>query len=224
MAHATTPAPVGTRNETGKIAAAIKILASAAVVVLAVAFVFKYVFHYYLNYNEAGFDPYWSRRGWLLLHISGGMLALLTGPWQFWSGLRQKHLQVHAWTGRLFLLGVGMGVTGATYLAVSTTFGWAFGLALFVLAWAWASAATTALYFILHGQVQIHKEWMIRAYVITFAFVTFRVLNDYGPTSRLQPINDRAVTIAWFCWTVPLFITEIVLQFRRSRTAAARVV
>ena len=39
--------------------------------------------------------------GWLFLHINGGMLALLTGPWQFWTGLRQRNLTIHRWTGRL---------------------------------------------------------------------------------------------------------------------------
>jgi Predicted membrane protein (DUF2306) len=210
-------APVAAWNEARKIRRVGKVVAWVGIVSLAVAFVLKYVFHYYLNYNATEFDQYWPKRGWLLLHISGGMLALLTGPWQFWSGLRQRQMQVHQWTGRLFLLGVAMGVTGATYLAITTSAGWAFGVALLALAWAWASAAVMALYFILHRQVETHKEWMVRTYVITFAFVTFRILNDYGPTSHLQPVTDRIVTIGWFSWTVPLFVTEMILQFRRAR-------
>jgi uncharacterized membrane protein YozB (DUF420 family) len=166
-----------------------------------------------------GFQEYWPKRGWLLLHITGGTLAVLTGPWQFWTGLRQKHIQVHRWTGRLFLLGVAMGVTGATYLGL-TTAPWAWGFALLMLAWAWMSTAAMALYFILRGQVQVHKEWMIRAYVITFAFVTFRILNDYGPTSHLEPVTDRIVTLGWVSWTIPLLIAEMILQFRRARKTA----
>jgi hypothetical protein len=60
---------------------------------------------------------------------------------------------------------------------------------------------------------------MIRAYVVTFAFVTFRILSDYGPTSRLQPENDRSLTITWVCWVVPLGITEIIFQLKRVRAA-----
>lgn len=92
-----------------KIARALKILVWAAILTLAVGFVLEYVFRYYLHYNEAAFtDPirgaanYWRMRDWLLLHMSGGMLALLSGPWQFWSGLRQRHMRIHRWTGRLF--------------------------------------------------------------------------------------------------------------------------
>ena len=67
----------------------------------------------------------------------------------------------------------------------------------------------------------MHKEWMIRAYVVTFAFVTFRILSDYGPTSRLQPENDRSLTISWVCWVVPLGVTELIFQLKRVRAAVA---
>ena len=66
---------------------AAKLLAFGAILAIAVTFVLKYVFRYYLNYNQAAYtDPalgaanYWVDRGWLLMHVTGGMLALLTGP------------------------------------------------------------------------------------------------------------------------------------------------
>jgi hypothetical protein len=48
-----------------------------------------------------------------LIHTSGGLPALFVGPWQFWTGLRRTVPRIHRWTGRLFLLGVAVGVTGA---------------------------------------------------------------------------------------------------------------
>jgi signal transduction histidine kinase len=180
------------------------------VVTLITGFIVKYVLHYYLNYDPKSFDPYWSRRGWLLFHVTGGTLALLVGPWQFWSGLRQTMPYVHRWTGRLFLIGVAIGVTGAAYLAVTTTFGWAFGISLSALTLAWVGTTATALYAIRKGAVSVHKEWMIRAYVVTFAFVTFHVLNEWLPTAQLQPEHDRFITNAWFCWVVPLFATVVI--------------
>ena len=223
MAHAAAatnlaPASAG-RSKVGK---AFAILAWAVLVAIAVAFILKYVFHYYLNYNAAAFDPYWPRRGGLLLHITGGMVALLTAPWQFFTGLTGKRMKVHRYTGRIFLGGVTAGVIGATYLAFTTTFGWAFGFGILGLAAAWASTAAMAYYAIKQGQVEIHKEWMVRAYVVTFAFVTFRVFSDYGPTSHLKPPGDLSITLAWASWVVPLFITELVLQARRIRRASAR--
>jgi len=79
-----------------------------------------------------------------------------------------------------------------------------------------------AYYAIRKGLVEIHKEWMTRAYIVTFAFVTFRVFSDYGPTSHLKPVNDLWITLAWASWVVPLFITELIFQLRRMRKASAR--
>jgi len=206
---------------------AAKVIASAVILTAAVAFVLKYVFRYYLHYNPAAFtDPalggsnYWAMRGWLLMHMTGGMVALLTGPWQFWTGFRMRYARLHRWTGRVFLGGVAVGTVGAFRMATATTFGWAFGFALLALATAWFTSAAMALYAILKGRVQVHKEWMVRTYVVTFAFVTFRVLNDYYPGARLQPDSDRAVTMGWASWVLPLLFTEIILQLRRMRAAA----
>jgi len=211
------------KKRTPKFAA--KIDASAAILTLALAFVFKYVFRYYLHYNQAAFtDPdlgapnYWADRVWLLMHMTGGMVALLTGPWQFWSGFRVRYARLHRWTGRIFLGAVAVGSVGAYHMAISTTFGWAFGFSLLGLDTAWVTTAGMAYYAILKRRISVHKEWMVRAYVVTFAFVTFRVLSDYGPTSRLQPAGDKAITIGWACWALPLLVTEVILQLRRMRS------
>jgi hypothetical protein len=221
MAHATTPAPVGVLNDTGRTKLVAKILVWTGIVALAVGFVIKYVLFYYRHYDAASFDVYWPRRGWLFLHINGGTLALLMGPWQFWTGLRQDNLAIHRWTGRLFLLGVAMGVIGSIGLIATTTFGWAFATGIAGLASAWLVTTSMAYYSIRKGLVALHKEWMIRAYVVTFAFVTFRILSDYGPTSRLMPESDRSITIAWACWVVPLAVTEMIFHLKRVQDAVA---
>jgi dolichyl-phosphate-mannose--protein O-mannosyl transferase len=143
------------------------------------------------------------------------------GPWQFWTGLRQRNLAIHRWTGRLFLLGVAMGVIGSIGLIATTTFGWAFATGIAGLASAWLVTTSMAYYSIRKGLVALHKEWMIRAYVVTFAFVTFRILSDYGPTSRLMPESDRSITIAWACWVVPLAVTEMIFHLKRVQAAVA---
>lgn len=218
MAHATvsTPIAVGTGNRRARQAATI--LAWTGIVILAIGFVFKYVLFYYRHYDAASFDPYWPRRGWLFLHINGGTLALLMGPCQFWTGLRRKSMILHRWTGRVFLLGVAMGVTGAVGLSATTTYGWGFAVGIMGLALAWLITTGMAYISIRRRLVDLHKEWMIRAYVVTFAFVTFRILSDYGPTSRLQPEHDRSIVISWVCWVVPLGITEMIFQVKRMNT------
>jgi Predicted membrane protein (DUF2306) len=221
MAHATISVPAGAPAAIRKTRFALAVLAWAGIVSVAIGFVIKYVLFYFRHYDSASFDTYWPRRPWLFLHISGGTVALLTGPLQFWTGLRQHNLTIHRWTGRLFLLGVAMGITGSIGLAVMAVGQWAFEVGLMGLASAWLATTAMAYVSIRKGLVALHKEWMIRAYVVTFAFVFFRILSDYSPMSRLRPENDRDITIAWACWVVPLALTEMILQLRRMRSAVA---
>ncbi len=195
-----------------------KTIALTALLLIAAWFVYVYVFHYYLNYNPNGFGVFWARRGGLLIHISAGMVALLIGPWQFSRRLRQRHLGLHRLMGRVYLVAVACGSSAGLYLALTTPFGWAWGTGLAALALAWATTAGMAFYAIKQRQIQIHQEWMVRSYMVTFAFVTFRMLNDMGPTSRLQPDNDRAITFVWACWVIPLLAAEVVLQLRSIRS------
>jgi len=194
-----------------------------SVVTRAVLFVLKYVLFYFRHYDPASFDSYCPRQGWLFLHINAGTLALLTGPLQFWTGLRQRNLTFHRWTGRLYLVGVGLGIIGAVGLSVTTTFEWGVVNGIRMLVLAWFVTTAMAYYAIRQRLVSLHKEWMIRSYIVTFAFVTFRFLQDYSPLSRIRPQGDRDTTIAWACWVVPLAIAEMVFHLKRLRgTLAAR--
>lgn len=194
-----------------------KLIVLAAALLLALGFVVRDVFHYYLNFNPAGFGHFWHVRGWLLLHISSGMVAILIGPWQFSRRLRQRYLSLHRLLGRTYLIAIACGAVAAMNLAVTNPFGWAWGAGLCALAVAWLTTSGMAFYAIKQRQIQVHQEWMVRSYIVTFAFVTFRLLNDYGPTSHLQPVGDRIVTIVWVSWAIPLLFTEVILQLRRMR-------
>lgn len=55
--------------------------------IFGVGFVAVFAVRYFLL-DQRIFGLYWPRRGWLLLHIAGGMVALLTGPGQLNSRRR----------------------------------------------------------------------------------------------------------------------------------------
>ena len=198
-----------------------KAAALAAVLAVGVVFVAKYVFRYYLNYNPAEFDPYWSRRAILLVQITSGMVALLIGPFQFSRRLRQRNLQLHRMLGRTYLIAVLCGSLAGMGLAVTTTFGVIWGFSLFCLALAWITCGAMAFYAIKLRQIAVHQEWMVRTYIVTFGFVTFRLLNDYGPTSRLGAPGQRQDVYIWASWVVPLMAAEVIMQLRRMRKAGA---
>jgi hypothetical protein len=194
---------------------AFKFLVLGGLILLGLRFFFKDAFPYY-SISEQSYGRFWSQWGWLLAHVVGGTLALFMGPLQFWSGFRRKYVQLHRWTGRLYLSGVLLGASAAFYLSFFITLGWAIGVALFTLGAVWLTTSAMAYLAIRNRQVDVHKEWMIRSYVLTFAFVTFRLLNEFQFIADLG-IEDRFTMVAWVSWVIPLFVTEVVLQWKRIR-------
>jgi uncharacterized membrane protein len=108
-------------------------------------------------------------------HIVAGGLALVTGPFQFWRGLRDRHREVHRWIGRGYLAAVAIaGVAGLVIAPFSEA-----GLAGFVgfgtLAVLWLATAWRAYRAIRAGDVPSHRAWMMRNFALTYAAVTLRL-------------------------------------------------
>ena len=169
----------------------------------------------YLLSSSYGPPEYAPRRGWLLFHIVGGMIAVLTGPVQLWLGLADRGMAWHRRMGIGYMTGVGAGSLGAFYLSTHTDFGWIFGAGLFGLAVAWVTTTTLAYLAIKRSLTDQHKEWMIRSYVVTFAFVTFRVIQSALQAAQIGTPLEQLAVAAWACWAVPLLVTELVLQGRK---------
>jgi len=208
--------PVTTRPQTPKrLRKSLIALFWTVLLVFALRFFAKYAAHYF-HFTEDSYLDFWPKRSWLLLHICGATLALFLGPLQFWSGIRQRHLRAHRWSGRIYLFGVALGVTGGFYLALHSSLGGVYGVALFGLATAWLVTSLMAYVAIRRGRVKAHKEWMIRSYVVTFAFVVVRVPDDIPGLSSLGTPNEIATMAVWLSWVLPLFVTEIILQWKQT--------
>ena len=61
-----------------------------------------------------------------------------------------------------------------------------------------------------------HKQWMIRSYIVTFAFVLFRLTTDFVPSEALWGVSLQEMSIAmiWAVWVLPLLAYEVHLQYR----------
>lgn len=186
----------------------------SATAVAAIVFVAAAAVPYFLS-STYGPPEYAPRRGWLLLHIAGGMIALLTGPVQLWLGLADRGMEWHRRMGYGYITGMTLGSIGAFYMATHTDFGWIFGAGLFALAVAWITTTALAFLAIKRSLIDQHREWMIRSYVVTFAFVTFRVIQPALQASHIgTPLEDLAFA-AWACWALPLLVAESFIQGRK---------
>lgn len=167
----------------------------------------------------AGAEAFTKRHGahgaWLLLHIVGGTAAVLIGPLQFSATLRRRNIAVHRWSGRLYLLSVAVSVIAAIRILLlpHSSFGFRIGIAGLALAW----IATTGVAYaaVRARQVPLHKEWMIRSYVVTFGFVFFRLLLTPLFSLEIATRGEIVSAVSWMCWALPLLVTEVVLSSRK---------
>jgi len=169
----------------------------------------------YLRLDPEALARYWPRRWWLLAHVAAGAVALLTGPVQLWLGISGRRMRVHRALGLTYGTGVAVGSFAAFYLAAHTDLGWVFGAGITGLGIAWIVTTTMAVAAIRRGSIEQHREWTIRSYVVTFAFVTFRVLWKGLQAADLGTPHEQLAACSWFCWAVPLLVTEAVLQGRK---------
>ena len=169
----------------------------------------------YLLSSSYNAQVYSARRGPLLVHIVFGTVALFSGPIQLWFGIADRRMDLHRKLGIVYMGAVAVRAMAAFVIAMSPSAGWVLGSGLMALATAWLTTTGLAFLAIKRQLIEQHKEWMIRSYVVTFAFVFFRigavVLGAMNPDGQLQQVS----ALAWACWALPLLVTELVIQGRK---------
>jgi uncharacterized membrane protein len=178
--------------------------------------------HYLTDYSPVNYsDYYWPRRAGLIPHLVGGLLAITAGLVQIWLGLTNRVGTLHHVLGRIYAAGVLIGSIGGFYLALTIPGPLAYAAGLFTLCVAWIITTGMALYSIRTRRIEQHREWMIRSYTVTFAFVTFRLLSYWLRRWLHMPESDVAdqldTLLAWACWAVPLLFAEPLIQLRSMR-------
>jgi uncharacterized membrane protein len=166
---------------------------------------------YIVDYTEAAYRRYWPNRQSLLIHIAGGTVALFAGPFQLWSGLRARFRRLHRVVGYAYVTGIAVSASSSFYLAFFTTPD--FGLALFILAVVWWVSIVMALVAARNRRIDAHREWMIRSYIVTFSFVSYRALVSLSVFQGLGA--GRHATVLWISWVLPMMLFELLLQWDR---------
>lgn len=199
-----------------------------AVVIMATAIVWfvGYRLHYLTDYSLESYSSYyWPRRFGLLAHVSGGVVAVAAGLVQIWLGLSDRVGPIHRRLGKVYVAGVLLGAAGGFYMALTIPGHLTYKFGLFMLCVAWLITTAMAWYSIRRHLYAQHRDWMLRSYTVTFAFVTFR-LASYWLKNLVavpdDPVADEIDTLmAWACWAIPLLIAEPLIQIRSLRRAAA---
>lgn len=167
---------------------------------------------HYLQMTPEALGRYFPQRFFLISHITAGGGALISGIIQFWPKLRNYSWKLHRAIGYLYLLCILVSSTGALVLANTTAYAvsWAYAFTLQVWASIWISTTFIAFYTAVKKQIGLHKEWMIRSYIVTVAFLISGFAYKIPYVQQLGSFEEVTVPLFWMGWAIPLYTCEVI--------------
>jgi uncharacterized membrane protein len=152
-------------------------------------------------------------RQFLIPHTLAGIFALLAGPINFSSRIRQRHPQLHRILGRIYVISVFVGAaTGVALASGRPGFPGTCGQAS-----AWVVCTTAAFITARNRQIVQHRQWMARSYAVTFTFVSSRVLNLWP--RYWSHLGDTLSAVGVIAFTLAsLLIVDLGLNWRELTT------
>lgn len=205
------------------------IFVSLLYVLLAIAvtlFVMEYVIPYMSFKSNTGFlslkQKYYPNLIWRVCfytHVFSAFLLLACGLTQFSTNILGTYRKWHSIIGKfyaweLFLINVPTGMV----LSVTAIGPLAAKLGFVVLDCLWFWFTLKAVVAIKHGNVLLHKHFMMRSYALTFSAITLRIINVITMFYlHYDPIVVYTI-VAWMGWLPNLMFVEILIrrQTRRS--------
>ncbi len=171
-------------------------------------------------------NKYGNHRFTTLLHIVPGGIFLPLAPIQFIPAIRNRYLRAHHWLGRALMIAVLVSGAAGMFFGVFHPIGGMreavgiviFGAFLFV-------CVIRAYIAIRRGQVERHREWMIRAFAVALAISTVRVVAtglDFTGAWGDDPRQQFAVSI-WSGWLITMAVAELWIRYTRRSTNAHRL-
>jgi uncharacterized membrane protein len=154
------------------------------------------------------------------VHVAGGVIALVLGPLQFIKYVRTNYKSLHRALGKIYLMSVLFSGLSAFYLAIFDNLlnkhEFMFATGAMSMGVAWFVTSGMAYWTVRKRNFVQHKEWMIRSYVLTSNFIIFRLIYYYlHDLPDFQYKEHIGAFTVWISWSLPLLITEWILQAKK---------
>jgi len=204
----------------------INYLGWAIVLSVSVYFIVNNALHYFIydsSHYPYGFWP--VHAPWLLVHIVCGITALLLGPFQFMPAIRKNYPKTHRTMGKVYLMCVLVAALASFDLSIRKIIigekAIAYGGGLAMLGFVWLLTSGMAYWSAISRNFVQHREWMVRSFVVTCAFASFRLIDNILVYQFKVDRNESGTLMAWSSWAVPLIIAEVFLQAAKIRKGNA---
>ncbi len=173
------------------------------------------------------YRPYHVKVAWVILpHLIFGITALLIGPLQFSTRIRRSHPNVHRALGRVYVGSVLIAAPFGLLIPFVGPKDPFFTIGVCVHASVWFITTLMAYLTARNRYIALHRQWIIRSYMLSFSFVIVRVLSpvwhlitiqQYGVADVIMSFSYVLLADILFSWK------EITTPARATRVAPANV-
>jgi len=152
----------------------------------------------------------------LRLHILGGIIAMTTGPFQFIKSLRVRNIILHRRLGYIYFISILLSGSSGLVVAQYAMGGLITRIGFSMLAMIWLWITIGALYFIIRGNIRLHKLYMILSFALTFAAIPQRtlLLSAFVVDVPFMTIYQLS---AWLPWIGNIILGLIIFKWSESK-------
>jgi uncharacterized membrane protein len=177
-------------------------------------------FSYYSLRTDIGFllakQDYIRSTHWMTafyIHITGGILALFTGPFQFVKSLRAAYPKIHRTLGKVYVAAIlFLAFPTGLWMSLFANGGLGASLGFGLMSLLWFSATYKAYQYARKGDYKLHKIWMYRSFALTFSAITLRIWVPVLSYFFGMDPDYTVVITAWINWIPNLIVVEILLR------------
>lgn len=182
-------------------------------------------FHYYTNHRsgilaDKDISTNLLYRILFLCHVTGGLIAILLGPFQF-IGKLIKRKRFHKSIGYAYTSAVVISGLSGLVIAQYAMGGWISSLGFSLLSVLWLVTIALAITKVIAGDVESHRKYMMINYAFTFGAITLRIILLFAFIPGFEFIIVYQCS-AWLSWIINLVIVLFVI--RRNRKQRMKIV
>ena len=155
-----------------------------------------------------------------LTHVLIAPIALLLGPFQFFTRIRQRFPAFHRRAGRVYVVACLIAGAGGLATAFHASGGPVAGLGFGLLAVLWIAATLGAWWAAVERNFGLHRLLMRFSFAMTFGAVTLRLQIPIGFMLGYASYSAMSVWLAYTAWIPNVFVVALYAALERRRSLA----
>ncbi|MBC8949911.1 DUF2306 domain-containing protein [Xenorhabdus sp. TS4] len=169
-----------------------------------------------LNPNQTNDMGYIKHHLMSYMHLVTGIVLYILGPLQFVDHIRRKWPKVHKWSGYCFFTTIMVvGITGILMGILFPVGGTSETSSSILFSLVMIFCVLRSIAMILKRRVELHRQWMIRSYMISLGPATMHALIPLFIQIGGKGIGEALSLSLWIGFTIHLILAEVWIHNSR---------